>query len=750
MQIKAKRECWQGFKVEGERWERYPLSLFPVNWQAIIREKLELVGSAHPTAEKKDSIYIESQASVAEAEAGETPETSTHNAPVSSSKAEGRRQKAEGSAVLLEVFDQVERPDGPRAEVRAQARAWVLQLVQPWCCQQGIEKAVDCEQQFCNHYNRGRVPVPGWVREFVKKTSRATLHRWRQRRDLPTPEGQINLPLSGHFERQKGGLIRNTPELEKRVWAIIEQLGLVACGPVNVHRKLEQLDLPPEISPSYAQTLRYLQWFERERRAHFLYLASPKDFRNKVEVAIGRLDQDLEPNDRWQLDFTRNDVLLQLEGKVARFAVGMVIDIATRRRKVLLSPVPKGITTALLVTQAILEWGMPVELRPDNGKEFINKRVTGLTNTLGIIVNPCLPGKPQEKGNVEKALGDFVKACEAEPSFIGHNVSDRQRIREAKGEEYLISKAVPFEVFQAWCDNWCEQVHNRPHRGVGMEGMSPNERLEHFIAQGWQPTPCDRTEEELTRLAFSKVVTARRDCVVWDTRRYITENLGLVSAGDRLRICLDGMDLRQVHVYSEDFSQYFGIAKWEIALSKEEMIAAAQKGKAIQKATLEGVKAGAKEGKKLAELWEKRPDLAVAANADLVAQQRITESVGDAVAGELGEYSPATSQGNVVAFAVKPATLDPDAEAMKAKLWEEFNQPKAPEIDPVKQATEWKEKIYRLFLYDYVGEGQGALDADEAAWWATYKETPTGQADWKAAQREYVWQLQQARQSAAG
>jgi transposase InsO family protein len=389
--------------------------------------------------------------------------------------------------------------------------------------------------------------------------------------------------------------------------------------------------------PSYQQVLRYLQWFQSERRAQYLMLVSPKDYRNKIELAIGRLDQDLAPNQRWQLDFTRNDVLLRMPGidQPQRFAVGMVLDVATRRRKVLLSPVPKDETTALLLLGAIEEWGVPTEIRPDNGKEFINKRVQSLCQALGIIINPCIPGRPQEKGNVERGLGDLVRRMQTQPSFVGHNVLQRQQIREAKGEQYLLEAAPSFDEFQAWLDQQIEEIHETPHNGVGMEGMSPNERLDDFIARGWQPTVATLEAAELRRLVYSAEVTARRDCIVWKTRRYITEHLAQVSAGDRLRVCMDGNDLRQIHIYSLDMQTYYGVARWEICLSKKELIAAAERGKALQRGSHKASKAGAKEGAKIAAKWQERPDLAVGAHSTQAAAQQVSAAHAAALRDEL-------------------------------------------------------------------------------------------------------------------
>jgi hypothetical protein len=637
MQLRAKNEGWQGTKVEGKKYQKYPLSYYPEDWQVAIAEKEglslykeagEMVGGAQPVDE---AVAVDCEVVVDEP---------SPPSPLSQG-GEGEPEGLHSGDWQLTHCKDFERPMGTRSEVRAAARALVLALVAPWCVRHRVEGQVDCEYRFCEAYGLGQVAVPDWVREHVRRVSRSTLHRWRQLRDQGSAGTDVAVgPLGGKHRSGPLNGIREDAELEKMVWGVLSEQTLAACGPRTVYRRLQRA-LPEEQCPSYAQVLRYLRWFQTECKVQFLTLVSPKDFRNKVAMAIGRLDQDLEPNQRWQLDFTRNDVLLELEGKVARFAVGMVLDVATRRRKVLLSPVPKGETTALLLLAAIEDWGMPTEIRPDNGREFINSRITTLCNTLGIIVNPCIPGKPQEKGNVEKALGDLVRRMEAEPSFVGHNVAQREQIRAAKGEQFLLENAPQFETFQRWLDALTEEIHQTAHTGVGMDGLSPNAKLAEFVAQGWRRTDCPLGETELRRLAYSAEVTARRDCVVWEGKRYITEHLALVSAGDKLRVAMDGNDLRRIHVYSLDMQNYYGMAKWEIAMSKAELIAAAQTAKRIQQGIVAGTKEAAKAGKRVVRELEKRPDLALSPTADLVAQQQVTEAVRVAMVAEAGTETAA-------------------------------------------------------------------------------------------------------------
>lgn len=627
----------------------YCLADLPEDWQAIIVEKLglsiykeadhvaeagEMVGGAHPTGE---AVAVDCEVVVDGALLRECTLREGEGELEAAMVAEP--EDYHPHAWMLEAFAGIEPIEGLPAEQRQYARGLILQLVPAWCHRNRIERVVDCDVAFSAAYRRGEIAVPTWVKNLCGTVSRTTLARWRQLRDQGSATtGEAIGALGGKRGRKVAGYngyIRQNPDLEKVVWSLLEEQTAAAAGPRTIYRRLVA-ECPPEICPSYPQVLRYLTWLKTERKAQYLAVASPKDYRNQQRPAVGMLSQDLEPNDVWQIDFTRNDALLRWDGEEGRFALGMIVDVATRRRKVILSPVPKGEATALLLMEAMLDWGMPRRLRPDNGKEFVNDRVMRICATLGIEMDACLPGQPWQKGNVEKALGDLMRQMEVLPGFVGHNVAQRQQIREAKGEEYLFSQAMEYDELRTWLDKTLAKLHDTPHKGRGMDGKTPNQALAAAMARGWSAKRCPLSETELRRLTYSERKKARRDYIVWDTRRYITENLAKLNAGADILICMDGHDLRRIHIYSLDMQTYYGTADWEIHLSKEEMIAAATKAQSVGKAGVAAGKGAAKAGKKIRKEWEKRPDLALSQTAELSAEQRILEGAREEIVAEMG------------------------------------------------------------------------------------------------------------------
>jgi transposase InsO family protein len=63
-----------------------------------------------------------------------------------------------------------------------------------------------------------------------------------------------------------------------------------------------------------------------------------------------------------------------------------------------------------MLVSTILAWGvMPAILKTDNGSGFINKTMETALPYLGIVLDPCLPGTPEDKPHVERLFGTFMR-----------------------------------------------------------------------------------------------------------------------------------------------------------------------------------------------------------------------------------------------------------------------------------------------------------------------------------------------------
>lgn len=575
----------------------YALTDLPADWQAKIREAL-----ADHSADTSKKVEPAPATEPKTDTRGQIPKLPPPPPP-----------RNEGS--WLEIVRDHPAPTGTKATQRMQARLLLLMIVGPWCEAQGIGKKVDCELRFCEAFNQHLIQLPAWLYDQLGSVSRATIQRWRQ---LQQQDATL---LKGQFARAKGGLISANPEVEAEVQAALAHIGPTA-GPTNTLRVLRGSMLHPEALPSYGQLQRYLLELRTEDPATWLNLTNPKAHRDSMAVAVGSRSRGLWPNDKWEIDFTRNDVLLRINGEVARFAVGLCVDVATRRRRAILSPAPKGEATAELLARCVREWGIPRVLVPDNGKEFINQRVTRFAAALGCVVDPPPPGTPQGKPHVERAFGYLNGTMETLPSFVGHNTGQRAEIRKHKGEDNLVNMAMEAPTFQQWLDLWCTETEQAKHESLG---RSPLEQLQRFVGQGWEPVPCTLSDQALTELCCqSWERKAGRSHISIEGRRYITEQLGLLVGKPLLAYSVPE-DICRVRLYSPDMAEFYGEAQWDIYMTREEQAEAAAKAKTLQSTVRAKSAAVKRRGKQITKGFEKRPDRLLSPTAELEVMQAMAE-----------------------------------------------------------------------------------------------------------------------------
>jgi len=590
----------------------------------------------------------------------------------------------------LEIAADHPAPTGTPATQRMQARLLLLMIVRPWCEAHGIAQKLDCELQFCRAFNAHLIQLPGWLYETLGTVSRSTIHRWRamQREDATL--------LKGNFARARGGLIKDNPELLDEVYAILSHLGPLAA-PRNCLRVLKA-SVHPEMVPSYGQLQRFLFELRTEDRATWLRLTNPKAHRDSIAVAAGSRSRGLWPNDKWEIDFTRNDLLLEMGDRVARFSVGLCVDVATRRRRAIVSPAPKGATTAELMARCVREWGVPQVLVPDNGREFINERITRFCAALGVVIDPPPPGTPQGKPHVERAFRHLNGTMETLPSFVGHNTGQRSQIREHKGEHALVELAMQAAAFQAWLDLWCHETEREVHSSLG---RSPLEQLDRFVRQGWEAVPCtlsDAALAELTCRSWARKVG--RSHISIEGRRYLTERLGDL-VGKQVLVYEVPEDICRVRLYSPDMAEFYGEAQWEIYLSPAEQAEIAGRAKRLQKEVNLRTAAVKRQGKKLTEQFAKRPDRLLSPTAQEEMLQQMAEPLRAVPSRPTAVPSPR----------VAAMPLTPNQQAIQARL--EAEQREA-EQRATSQPEDLTQKYYREF---YIPHREGKrVDPDILQW----------------------------------
>lgn len=99
-----------------------------------------------------------------------------------------------------------------------------------------------------------------------------------------------------------------------------------------------------------------------------------------------------------------------------------------------------------------------LKIRSDNGKEFISRIVKSLLKEKGIEYRQNTPYCPEENGKIERFHSTFKRKCFRFGGIYPHTTIDEMQYKITLFLTYYNTK--------------------RRHRGLGMEGMTPAEKLE--------------------------------------------------------------------------------------------------------------------------------------------------------------------------------------------------------------------------------------------------------------------------------
>jgi putative transposase len=175
----------------------------------------------------------------------------------------------------------------------------------------------------------------------------------------------------------------------------------------------------------------------------------------------------------YQIDHTLVDVLvqdlrsehLQTPSKMIRPWLTLCID--SRSRLVMAAvfaydrpdrhTVATAIREAVLVSESKPYGGIPHEIWVDNGKELLSHHVEQLTQELHIMLQPCAPHRPQQKGIVERFFGTLnTRLWSTLPGYVASNVVERDPNAKAK-----LTLAELEELFWDFIDGYHRETHSQ-------------------------------------------------------------------------------------------------------------------------------------------------------------------------------------------------------------------------------------------------------------------------------------------------
>ena len=363
---------------------------------------------------------------------------------------------------------------------RSDARAELVAAFERWYRGQGLS-LVPAMKAWVSIYIEGGGEVSAETRELVPTLAWNTLQRYRSASSrggsvalLPRAGGRVSVLDADPAMREtaEGLLFRRPNHTTAR--HILRVLGA----------KHPDARLP---------SLRRVQaWVKRWREEHpfeVSAVADPDAHRSRTMPAFGdgaagvsRLEE------LWELDSTRIDVMCA-DGK--RYALIAAIDVWSRRAKALVAPTSRATAIAALIRRCLIEWGVPLEVKTDEGADYTSGHLRRVLFDLHVAHHVLPPFRPDLKPFIERFLGTMSRDLFSQlPAFVGHDVADREAIRSrqsfaerfGQGRAATLECGLAPEALQERIDAWCEDVYGREgHSGLG--GASPFERAASWAGE---------------------------------------------------------------------------------------------------------------------------------------------------------------------------------------------------------------------------------------------------------------------------
>ncbi|MEW6708278.1 MAG: transposase [Candidatus Riflebacteria bacterium] len=415
---------------------------------------------------------------------------------------------------------------------------------------------------FAFAYNSGQITAPDWVKETIQTISQPSLMKWIKR---ARQEGITS--LAGKYgNRRYSGLFYTNLQLQNYVIAFIGEFP--HCCAKQVWRGIcaNQQRLELESIPSQKTIARFMEEWKRDNNAQYELMKNPDKYRAKFVPAFGNASEGITRYlQQWETDSTPTDVML----KDGRHTIIGVIDVASRRPKVLISKTSNSVAIGLLMRQAILEWGVPESVKTDNGSDYVSRHITSLFEALEIEQSLCPPFTPKAKPHIERFFGTFNRDClEISDGYIGHSVAERidveqrksfaERLSRKTGEKFADKlPLMTAQELQQHCDDWINNVYMRD-KHAGLNGISPMDFLTNWINAG---NPIRRITDPASIRALDYLLaevpggngmrTITKNGIHVDKFNFIAPEL-VPFIGEKVRVKYNPLNVGYINVYWPD------------------------------------------------------------------------------------------------------------------------------------------------------------------------------------------------------
>lgn len=553
----AQRQGWESRPRKGRGGgNEYALASLPEATQAAICQQRELANAQAAAQELHQRV--ESSAAPAVTAARDDGHMRVLQEIVEQKACQVRQQNGAAQAAGL-TGKALDRMDAKLAVISSIDR----------CVAAGVELAL-C----VGRYNAGELEVADWVRSVVPTVSIPSFYRWKS-----TLKSFGVARLAGAYGRPKGHAL--APELQQYAQSLIVSFPHISA----VHLYTALRGRFPQHVPSRRTVERWLAAWRTQNAEVHTALANPDQWKNQYMSAFGSVaDGVTRLNQRWEIDSSPADLML-VDGRHHLIAV---IDVASRRGRLLVSRTSHAAAIAHVLRQCIHDWGVPEIVKTDNGTDYTSRHLQRVFASLGIEQQCSNKFSPWEKPHIERFFRSFSHdLLELLPGFVGHNVAEAAAIRSrAAFAERLYQKNDSIEIkmtsaeLQTFCDRWLSSVYEqRPHNGLS--GLSPFQWITQYRGEPVRRIESERALDVLLSPAPGgdgfRNVTKKGLSI--DRYTYIAPELGNYI-GQRVRVLHDPEEMGRVYVFDATGAQFIvcadcpeltGIDRREVAIKAKEL-----------------------------------------------------------------------------------------------------------------------------------------------------------------------------------
>lgn len=370
----------------------------------------------------------------------------------------------------------------PSAERRAAARAAALQAFTAWTVSNPGRPRPQADR-FAALWAAGEIPAQPWVREALPDFCGMSLLNWREKTMT-----QSTVALAGNYgNRRLGGLIDGNTEMRRTVLGLLHENPHVQ--PKHIHEGLKER-FPAEQVPSLRRVQDWLHTWKNDNRQFYQELVNPDVWRSRYMAALGDMAATIfRMNQRWEMDSTPWDVMTS-DGK--RHNITGLIDVFTRSAQLYSSRTSSAHAVASTLRRGMDDYGVPETVVTDNGHDYTAEHIVRIMIDLDIYQELCPPFSPWKKPFIERFFHTFSHdLLEYADGYIGHNVAERQAIREREafskrlfakeGKDITLCVGMDSDALQKFLDDWLKRYHHKPHSGL--KGRTPWDVRQECLAR---------------------------------------------------------------------------------------------------------------------------------------------------------------------------------------------------------------------------------------------------------------------------